>query len=158
MKSTVAEPPLQAGRLQSGSRKRRGGTGAEGGSQRSEVRGQRSAQALGLRVVGQPHRLPCPGRRRARPTIMPTVIDRYKTWSVGRSCRGDRVGRNKSCRRHACRYRPLQAINDYALTLVRPIPCIINQPCPNGIVANVEPFFAIALLTPQDMIEKTRLP
>ena len=105
---------------------------------KAEVRGQRSAQALGLRVVGQPHRLPCPGRRRARPTIMPTVIDRrYKSWSVGRSCRGARVGRNKSCRRHACRYRPLQAINDYALTLVRPIACIIDQACPNGIVANV---------------------
>jgi hypothetical protein len=43
---------------------------------------------------------------------------------------------------------PLQAIDDYALTLVRPIPCIINQPCPNGIVANVEPFFAIVFLVP----------
>ena len=126
-------------------------------------------------VVGQPHRLPCPAGD------TPAT-----TGAIAGSCRGARVGRNKSlqatrlplpallqeaveasvsgaeiaslCRRHACRYRPLEAINDYALTLVRPIPCIINQPCPNGIVANVEPFFAIAFLTPQDMIEKARLP
>ena len=83
------------------------------------------------------------------------AVSMLQPCSVGCSCRGVRVGRNKSLQ--ATRL-PLQAINGYALTLVRPIPCIINQPCPNGIVANVEPFFAIAFLTPQDMIEKARLP
>ncbi len=36
--------------------------------------------------------------------------------------------------------------------------CAFDQACPNGIFADIMPFFRVALATSQDMIEESALP
>ena len=52
----------------------------------------------------------------------------------------------------------LNSINHNRLTLIRPLIRFLHQSCSNWILTNVFPFFGVAVLTSQDVIEESWLP